>query len=685
MTLPSDYRERVYAGWLGKCAGVRLGAPLENWTYDEIAQNLGEVNDYLPLPVGKIFKPDDDTAVPLILIRALEDYGASVTAEQIGETLLNYIADQRGTFWWGGYGISTEHTAYLNLAHGITAPRSGSIAQNGKILAEQIGGQIFSDVWGLVCPNDPACAADYAAKASSVTHDGEAIYGGRFIAALVSQAFSVSDPLALIECGLSLIPSQSDYARVVNAMIEFHHAQPDDWHTCYKHLAKNFGYDRYGGIVHIIPNAGVIALALLYSDGDFSQAIQIATMAGWDTDCNAGNVGCIMGVALGLEGVGLRWRTAMNDVIVAASVIGSRNVIDLPACADLFHQLGSQLHGDAVTPRARYHFDYPNSTHGFLSTARLAEVIDLRQQEGALKIVVRDLKKKGEARAYVKTSYRPNELSANYYGASFSPKIYPGQTITAKLFLPSDAPDGLLASLFVFDEYHQAFHQSLGATLKRGEWQSIAYTVPPLENVLLSQVGIVLHNTGESWSGCLLLDDLDWHGIVNFSDDFSQARHEYGAISGWTFLRGYWRLDDGAYHGSGADVSETYTGDIAWRDLTLTTDVVPIVGEQHNINVRVQGARRSYAVGFAPKDRMAIYKNIGGYQVRHESEFVWKHQQRYRLQVVAHGAELIVSVDNVEVMRWTDSRGPYLNGQIGLSTFNGSHTRYAYLQVIGQE
>jgi hypothetical protein len=48
-------------------------------------------------------------------------------------------------------------------------------------------------------------------------------------------------------------------------------------------------------------------------------------------------------------------------------------------------------------------------------------------------------------------------------------------------------------------------------------------------------------------------------------------------------------------------------------------------------------------------------------------------------------AELIVSVDAAEVMRWTDAHQPYFHGQIGLSTFNGSHTRYELLQVIGQE
>ncbi len=191
MNLPPDYDERVYAGWLGKCIGVRFGAPLENWTYEDIRDNLGEVTAYLREDAGKIFKPDDDTSVPMILIRALEGLkpGEPLTPQHVADALLNGIGDGHGSFWWGGYGVSTEHTAYMNLAAGIPAPQSGSIAQNGAALAEQIGGQIFSDIWGLVAPNDPARAAGMAAVASSVTHDGEGINGGRFIAALVSAAF----------------------------------------------------------------------------------------------------------------------------------------------------------------------------------------------------------------------------------------------------------------------------------------------------------------------------------------------------------------------------------------------------------------------------------------------------------------------------------------------------------------
>ena len=683
--LAHDYENRVYAGWLGKCIGVRLGAPVENWTYEEIRDNLGEVRDYLPLPPGTIFKPDDDTALPMIQIRALEEYGAGVTAEQMGRTWLNYLSDQRGTLWWGGYGTSTEHTAYLNLANGITAPQSGSTVLNGAVLAEQIGGQIFSDIWGLVAPNDAQRAAHFAELAASVSHDGNGVYGARYIAALVSMAFSESDPRRLVQGGLDVIPQDSEYARVVRAVLDFHAAEADDWHAAYRFIHDNFGTDRYDGLVHIIPNAAIVVMALLYGVGDFSRTIQIATMAGWDTDCNVGNVGAISGVALGLAGIDQRWREPMNDILVAANVAGVRNLLDIPGCAGLFASLGRQLAGAPPAPaRARYHFDYPGATHGFTPHEGGA-VMDLRQieaaGEGVLQVTVRNLKKKGEGRLFARTYLRPAELSANYYGASFSPHVYPGQTLRARLFLPPDAPDQLRAALYVWDDNARRAHQAPATALQPGQWHELSYEIAPMDGVCLSRMGLVLRNLGRSWTGRLLLDDFDWQGAARFAYDFSREREEYYGASQWTVLRGYWRLQDGAYHGSGAAVNESYSGDVAWRDYSVSATLLPLSGDYHNVNARVRGSLQGYALGLAAGQRLVLYKNDGRYRTVAEAPFAWQPGQRYRLTLAVRGKRLEGSVENGPRLQWQDDETPYLQGQIGLSNFCGCHTAFEDVRV----
>ena len=120
----------------------------------------------------KNFCADDDTNGPSFIIRALEDYNETenISCEDIAKTFINYVPDGHGFLWWGPYGVSSENTAFRNLKSGVPAPRSGSAEQNGIMMAEQVGGQIFIDPWGMVAPSNPILAAKLAEKAASVTH-----------------------------------------------------------------------------------------------------------------------------------------------------------------------------------------------------------------------------------------------------------------------------------------------------------------------------------------------------------------------------------------------------------------------------------------------------------------------------------------------------------------------------------
>src|SRR5574338_1660460 len=146
MSLPQDYVERVYAGVLGKIIGVYLGRPFEGWTYERIVRELGEITGYVNERMNKpLVVTDDDISGTFTFLRALPDYGnrRDLTPAQIGQTWLNTIIEGRTILWWGGMGNSTEHTAYLRLKRGLPAPASGSAARNGRVVAEQIGAQIF--------------------------------------------------------------------------------------------------------------------------------------------------------------------------------------------------------------------------------------------------------------------------------------------------------------------------------------------------------------------------------------------------------------------------------------------------------------------------------------------------------------------------------------------------------------
>ena len=332
MTLPIDYNERVYAGVLGKIIGVYLGRPFEGWPYQYIMSKLGEVNYYvhekLNLP---LIVTDDDITGTFTFLRAMPDYGNTLdlTPAQIGQTWLNYIIEKRTILWWGGLGNSTEHTAFLRLKSGITAPQSGSIALNSKVVAEQIGAQIFIDGWAMIAPGDPALAADLARRAGSVSHDGEAIYGAQVLAAMEAQAFVEPDINKLIDVGISFIPKDSIITHMIGDVREWH-AKDGDWHKTRQRIQDNYGYDKYGGNCHMVPNHALIILSMLYGDDDFQKTLMIVNTAGWDTDCNSGNVGCLMGLKNGLKGIdtGPDFRGPVADQLYMPTADGGRSISD---------------------------------------------------------------------------------------------------------------------------------------------------------------------------------------------------------------------------------------------------------------------------------------------------------------------------------------------------------------------
>ena len=113
--IPADYDQQVYAALLGKVIGVQYGGPVEGWTDERIWNTYGELTGYVKH--YHYFRPDDDLSGPMVFIRALEDFTPTedLTPQDIGNTWLNYLGDGHCTLWWGGYGVSTEHTAYIRL------------------------------------------------------------------------------------------------------------------------------------------------------------------------------------------------------------------------------------------------------------------------------------------------------------------------------------------------------------------------------------------------------------------------------------------------------------------------------------------------------------------------------------------------------------------------------------------
>ena len=677
MSIPSNYTGQVYAALLGKAIGVQYGAPIEGWTAERIWQELGELRGYIK--PYRYFRPDDDLSGPLIFIRALEDFTASeaLTPQQIGDTWLNYLGDGHCTLWWGGYGVSTEHTAYVNLANGIPAPRSGSIAQNGHLVAEQIGGQIFIDTWGLICPGDPERAARYAAKAASVSHDGDGLYGGVFIAALEARAFYEKEPIALLEATLPLIPADSTYARVVRDVLGWRRVHTG-WRDCFAEVQARYGYDKYGGGCHIIPNAAVVVMALAYSDGDFSRALHVANMAGWDTDCNVGNVGCIMGLVAGLDGIDAaaeNWRRGVHDHVLTSQILGSECILDLPNAALYIANLGRQVmgQGEPEAPKGgrKYHFALRGSTHSWEARRDpgQAAVCELRNLAVGgtrmLEIDCRRLSAENQGVITRRTFFSGNDFEQGGYSPELSPTIYPGQNMSAQLHLA--AGDDVSARLFVTDFRSGAPCYGPTVALRPGEPVQVTFEIPRLDDAILGEAGVALSAPAPT-AARVLLDWVDWSGAPDCGFDFRRP----DALLGWSHLRGRWeRRSDHIFGSHFGGPAELYTGLLAWQDYSFEVRLQPHIGERHRLLFRVRGAQRSYSFGLAPGGQVAFEKNWQGYRETATAPFAWELQRAYTLRVNVRGNHMTGYVDGIPLLEWTDPEASWPSGMVGLGLQNG--------------
>jgi ADP-ribosylglycohydrolase len=585
--------ERTYAGVLGKMTGVYLGRPVEGWSAERIEATHGTLDRYVPdLP---IVVSDDDLSGAFTFVRALEDAGyPDVLSEQhVAAAWLDHLVEGRTTLWWGGLGSSTEHTAYLRLRAGIEAPRSGSAAINGRRAAEQIGARIFADAWGLVHPGDPRRAADDARVAARVSHDGLAIDAAAMLAATVAAAFVGDGVGSAVRRGLAELPVNSplmDLWREVQT--ELHLA--GDWRAAWRVLSARHPYARYGGHCPLVPNEAAMQLALAAAPDDIGRALEIAVGCGLDTDCNAGNVGCVLGVALGPEAFASprarALREPMNDRLFVVAAEGGNAVTDALTVARRLHAYATRRRD---TPEAdglpRFDFAVRGARQGFRTGP--GAVATTPGGAGLEVAFVEPPGDEGWWRAWTPTDVQPEERVLGGYPLVASPTLYPGQEIVAevegadvraRLVVEVDPEDGPAIT-------YRGPAVDLAADARTLVWR-VPTTVGPV-----ARVGIEACAAESERPSGLRLRSLSWSGGPSLDlrgDELVRWRRAWVDAFDHVHVAPTGGLDL-AQDGVGGWMS---IGGRAWRDLRVEATLEPPFGGTAGVFLRGRGARRRLAL-----------------------------------------------------------------------------------------
>jgi ADP-ribosylglycohydrolase len=319
--------DKIYGAWLGRVTGCLLGKPVETWRSPRLWGYLKDTGQY-PLreyisveASDEILRKydvnregcfienvdhmpeDDDTNYTTINLAVMKKHGRSFTPLNVANLWLQEMSILH-TF-------TAERVAYRNLCLLIPPPAS---ATHRNPYREWIGAQIRADFWGYSAPGNPELAAEYAWRDACVSHVKNGIYGEMWAAAMIATAFSTDNIFEIIESGLAQIPDSSRLSEEVRDMMNWR-KEGIAYDDAVKRIHTIWDENKAHDWCHTISNARIVALGLLWGDGDFWESITKAVQPGFDTDCNGATVGSIMGIITGASNIPKKWIAPFKDTL----------------------------------------------------------------------------------------------------------------------------------------------------------------------------------------------------------------------------------------------------------------------------------------------------------------------------------------------------------------------------------
>lgn len=314
----AEYRDKVYASWLGQCAGNIYGLAHEQRYFREPgpdrfplgysgwgAARMKELNGAFS---------DDDTDVEYMYLLAMEKHGIEPTYAQLAEFWKRHV---HRDVWLA------NRAAVAAMRHGIAPPYSGMQAYNPHWF--QIDPQLVNEIWAVTAPGMVRYSVAKSEWAARIMSDGWAVEPTMFYAAMYAAAFFESDIPKLIAVGKAALPAGSRFAVTIDRMVELHRKHPDDWKAArLESLPLLYLQEpettRTGTNANL--NAALAVLALLYGRGDFQRTLDLTCALGFDADNQAATLSGLLGIVGGTRGIPhdllfpypeLGWKEPLND------------------------------------------------------------------------------------------------------------------------------------------------------------------------------------------------------------------------------------------------------------------------------------------------------------------------------------------------------------------------------------
>ena len=344
-------QDKIKGGWAGQTIGVTFGGPYEfrfDGTFIGDYQKL-MWNDTL-VKYNMIYNAGlyDDLYMDLTFVDVFEKYGMDAPVDSFANAFAH-----AGYMLW-----HANQAGRYNILHGIKAPQSGYWENNPH--ADCIDYQIESDYAGLMSPGMPNTASAISNKIGHIMNYGDGWYGGVFVGAVYTLAFTSSDINYIINEALKTIPAKSEFYQCLHDVINWHKQFPDDWKQTWFHIQKKWAND-VGcpeGIfapfdIDAKVNAAYVVTGLLYGDGDFTKTLEITARCGQDADCNPSTVGGILGALFGYNKIPAYWKKGLvpaEDIDFKYTTMSLNDVynISFKHALENIKRNGGTINGDKI-------------------------------------------------------------------------------------------------------------------------------------------------------------------------------------------------------------------------------------------------------------------------------------------------------------------------------------------------
>jgi hypothetical protein len=395
--------------------------------------------------------------------------------------------------------------------------------------------------------------------------------------------------------------------------------------------------------------------------------MMIVNTSGWDTDCNSGNLGCLLGIRDGLaafEG-DVDWRGPVADRMYVPTADAGAGVTDAVTETMKIVNIGRALAGlKPVAPKggARFHFTLPGSVQGFegegAEVANVEDMLAIRAQgEGGC--------------AWTRTWARAKDFGSGGYRMAASPTLYAGQTLRARLIAAEENASDCKCKLYVEAvgaEDAPARYAGDDVMLAPGAEAKTEWRVPDTQGAPIARVGVEIVG-----ARVVHLDSLTWVGEPDArlipTDEVGVAWHE-AWVDGASMLRfGHKgnRISIRQNHDTGLVIQGTRE----WADYHIEATVKTDLSSSAGVAARVGGMRRYYALCLV-KDGVCLAKRYDDEtRVLAEVDLEWRFGEMHELVLEVAGDRLRGSVDGKELIDVRDNDARLRTGAAALIVEEG--------------